>query len=650
MNSKLARLALGMTLVVLAILLGWKFLTAERRPSSPPPPLPAAQAHPTPAVPVQPEPSSTRTAELPVGKESETATIPAEADWAGTARVFDPRSDAWLEGHDGMVVLHDPTAGNAKPIRVMIRAGRWTLPADSPKRLDVVYLAFDSRQAAPEAQTLDLSAGASLQLNGRWAPPVTLRIVDGSTGSDLDHVELRRCTDQFQEEHLVPGPQAALVGAELKSPIELDLLQGNGVYWARAPSFGWGRIAVSYDTGGVRRLALRPNCAVVVESEDINENWPRAIRIYRRFGAERETDAEPPGPLVAVAKVVSGTPTRWDDFPAGSWWARLETYGMRLDVKASEAVAFETQPDLTARVALHVVGREPPDRSIQLSGSIVLPQVGTWPEVSLDIVTCEPHDSLVRRRITIARKDMIAEDSESSTTLSWLVDPDPMVRGKYVLEVRPFQVRRVVDLVSSPHIEVVEVPTLSEVTIRFLSTDTESALVPSFVRWNRKDAPEFPRASFSTSTASILAQTQTASIRCAPGSIQVHATFADGREAEGVFTVPPGAQEFTMRVPDSIKVNLDLATEGAGVPMSLAWWDRVVVRTISGEGKLSRFAKIADGDSMSIRRAELFFTAPGEYRIECPPLEGFEDPIPTSFTVRSQDNPSLTVELVSRLP
>jgi hypothetical protein len=147
--------------------------------------------------------------------------------------------------------------------------GHWIAAGAPGEEYDVLALTVDGRPATLLEPDGLVSGDGELTVRARISSPAALRIVDATTGAELDQVEL--AIGSSSVERLASSAPRTLAEG-LTSPIDLEALTETqrwsphpAVYWARAPGHAWGSITIDHAEGGERTLPLVRGLGLAVE-------------------------------------------------------------------------------------------------------------------------------------------------------------------------------------------------------------------------------------------------------------------------------------------------------------------------------------------------------------------------------------------------
>jgi hypothetical protein len=233
--------------------------------------------------------------------------------------------------------------------------GRWCTSRPVGASLDVLRLSVDGRPATLLESRGLVREGGRLTIRARVAPPTLLRVVDASTGRDVDRIELALGVASAARE-TYPAPRT--LARELVSPIDLDSLTEAQlgaphptVYWVRAPGYAWTSILVDHAEGGERLLALEHGRRLSVTVRGGNPTEGSLLRLWIAAAGDRRT-------LLLEQPLAVGGTTELNGIAAGSYELSLEDSARTPRVLSLATVAM---PDRDRSIELKVdeVGAEP---------------------------------------------------------------------------------------------------------------------------------------------------------------------------------------------------------------------------------------------------------------------------------------------------
>lgn len=183
-------------------------------------------------------------------------------------------------------------------ITLPVISGRWDPSATPARDFSVHSIQLGGRRAILVGDTPPMLRGRAPQaLQARWLATASIRVVDDSSGAELDAVTLYWMDTLSSAEVEIPlGVRGAhLIGEGMNSPITLDPLPEQSMtatLFAYRPGYAWGTLAFDRFGGGDQTLRLRPGGDLVVSIGGADPTSDMTVRLWRGSRVEQRILAE----------------------------------------------------------------------------------------------------------------------------------------------------------------------------------------------------------------------------------------------------------------------------------------------------------------------------------------------------------------------
>jgi RNA polymerase sigma factor (sigma-70 family) len=294
------------------------------------------------------------------------ATAPMEplgVDLAGTLLLIDDAGRSHTDVDGSFWLVRTDTDGTSEDEHVVVVAGHWSARVHGRELLSFRGIYADGHPAQPMTGPVAIPADGVLELVARAWPRTMLRVVDRSSGAELDGVELRWNTHNFMpmaKRHPGDADTRTVVRRGLRSPFEIEL---PGSFhedtslrlWVSAQDLAWAYCDVQPSSGGTRTVELTRGGDLEIYPLGMLPDRPWVITLVERQGNSRE--------VVAWQLPAEDGVTRFANLGAGPyqidavWW---DAQGIALgsgevDVLAGETARVEialTVPEQSAQTHL----------------------------------------------------------------------------------------------------------------------------------------------------------------------------------------------------------------------------------------------------------------------------------------------------------
>lgn len=362
-----------------------------------------------------------------------TATSPAAAPTpAGTVRlrgtvvVHDPQGAPHAAESGFFVLIVWAKEEERQEAEVQVAEGAFTVDVQAEAELSVGTMQLGGRRAfhvpgRPATQEpFEVPQEGVLELVARWPPRTLLHVRAQADGRALDGIEVVSSSGWPDSDLAHPGhPDGGqFLARDATSPVDLTGTQTwDGVVYARAPGYAWGRTTLDLDQGGERFVALEPAAALEVELVGWEPGTDGRLRL------RAEGDEEPTAELGLRERVgiESLCPRRYRvSAEIGEFWADpIVLGGIDVDLRAGE----------TQRVTLELAPA-PHAELVPLAGIVVVPSA--W---ELDGFTL--HAKLLDTPLQpeLERHDQRSGAMQRAATDSWSFAFPAVQPGRYELTV-----------------------------------------------------------------------------------------------------------------------------------------------------------------------------------------------------------------------
>lgn len=498
-----------------------------------------------------------------------------------------------------------------------VRNGRWSCSARAGSQLEFLALTLEGRPCVIETTAAVAGREANVRVRARFAFPPLLHVVDRDTGAELGGLSIAMNEVAGSDCLLDPPSSARLLGDSFVSPIPLPNAGGTVTYWAKAKGYPWKSITVCHQYLGDRCLALDRACPAVIEAQGCSAGTPHKLRLYHDDRAPNPNPRQPPSELAWEGEIAGGErPTHRLELPRGSWSALLVPAGDAPNPTLPDPVSFQTSSATPQVIALEcsveslVAPQATSDVSVELVG-----------EAEVDLVSActlrrVKQEGLPEVTARAERRHMQVVPSEQSRSLFFNYGPMPV--GEYELVIEPVQQRH--RFVVNEGLSSLQTVLLLPVRAWSVSMQEETsgeALRVASAMWGplHGDAltggrvnPETGRIEFRSTDVEV-----DFLVWLAAGNVpmEVSAVLDPVLEVQRVVVKPPTA------------IRIQLADQGARVPMRSSWWHRIAFT--DGEGNPLKVGVATELTGKSSFAVAALYTLPrgGPVRVELPALDDY---------------------------
>ena len=557
----------------------------------------------------------------------------ARAPLLGTLIVRDVDGHELASENGEFTIL--PIGPTPHPARLVpFQAGRFRLEDVPAGRIRIqrasTALEDGPRPVVFESAQFEHRPGEALLLVGHYVPDSTLRVVDASTGAELDSVSVLPREGHVEQLHPGPFNSAALCVRNRPSPVRLPRTRSIRSYWVTAPGHTWCHLKVDHDRGGERTVRLQPAGHLAIEASGHDETFAIFLRVYdrvtNRVAASCSLDFNDAGPTFqGFGGIAVG------DYSVRAEIGELDDPPTVLDEQVVSVLA-----GMTTDVFLEPISRGIPE-AVAVSGTIVLPSGHEGLPVSLKIL---PANGARLRRWDTGAIDYAAMKwiDGADGVLTWYAER--LTPGRYLFLVRPIQYGVLVDVPLTPIEDVrIELPRLQEVLVR-VSEATSAVPVPDArLRWKRDLPVEAGPEGWVT--LAMDPRSDHATLLVPPGPILVSADAPLHGQSFRSATIGNQPMELTLELPRSLLLEIVLRDGKANVP----WVDGTTctIQPVGGGGPRTC---TANGDG----RMRATVKQPGLYEVTVLAPEGYLPPAPALTRVAEGEAARLVIELSRSVP
>jgi hypothetical protein len=404
----------------------------------------------------------------------------------GTLRVWTP-TGMELPAGDGWIEFQVHQRSFATPLRIVVHNGSWSIDSDELKGFNKLTIADIWSHGGPAAlmeklELHELPASRTVDLRAMQTEPTVLRVVDATSGLDLDDVKIANPRDFPYSDLAHPGMNVSsrLVLEGQHSPLSVpESLLGTAfgrtrdTFSVAASGYAWQLVRLDLEKGGERRVDLKPAGTLTVILEGVD---PDAAAELRLTSVEIQR-------LAAVETVEEDGPIEISGLAPGTYSARVEVgpwYDNPWILGEAEAIVIaasrsEVKLELAAAPELQLTNA---------SGLVLVPEAWKSDDLrgSLDLIGTplagfKAHHSFSMYRAKSPRPGFRA--------FSWH-EPKLQV-GPYELEINAPSFKERIEVTGidrSPF--VTEVPPPAELVIEFVDAFTGLSVQSDELKWSPK--------------------------------------------------------------------------------------------------------------------------------------------------------------------
>lgn len=574
--------------------------------------------------------------------------------------------------------------------RVAIRGGAFSLRVPYGSWLRVESLTLDGKPIAlglRERFFATASEPIELAVPGAAATSRTMKcrlsVIDSATKRPLSRVSmaLDRTLGGSSPHPGVVAASDLLVAGE-SSPLHPPLASNDSEarwYWVGAEGYAWSRVDLDPAAPGTVVVELARAARLTVEligepprgaivrvrsATAVDAAIAEAEREIDRHLVEVETAGSSGESSAAVAQERARVAALVADLRAGAWRQLpplLRQPLLERAVAAGEELTVEGLPPgeyvascelgtwyrdpqcFTAVPIVLAAGRDgsvrldvPPQSipaTVPLRGTLVVPPAWGVDELRLSL---DP--SRVPFRVgDRAQKCSVAPVVDGEPGL-FRFDAGTVLPGRYEFEVDPLGYRRSIEIGPDGATDLrVELPPPATVSVEFVDDATGAPVALEELelawRWLAPDASCFVEEVVEAPSGRF-------TFRAIEGPITLFAS--DDRYADfesSVMVVASRTNEFTLRLKQACGVDLALLDAGRPVALRWGWTDAIKVRDAEGKRVACSVRLLDSGPRMELAQ-------PDRYRIDLPPLPGYQPIAPIEVLVRTGEYVEVAVELV----
>ena len=540
---------------------------------------------------------------------------------------------------------------------VPVADGRWTTELAPGQWLVAARLVAGGRAAAlPEPRPVTPGT-EPVVVRGEWLPRGRLRVVGAVSGADLPEVEVR-CAEGWRAnpEWTHPGddPRVRTV-ARGASPLELPERLWTTPYWVHAPGHAWARVDFDHRVGGQRTVALSPSPAAVVvraagappgavarlypstdggamegAMEDATEELQ--ARVGAAFGAPADPLERPDWTAAVCVRLDEAGAARIDDLEPGDFAVTVELGEHEERVHLGLA-QVRVGPGETATVDVPVDPARLGGPRPRLSGTVRLPAGFDRADCALWLQRTEEGEREFRQAL-----DEMAAVPGDPDLLRW--DAGPMRPGDYLAYFTGIQHRELVHAPGPGDTEVeLVVPALARVRVEVVDLASGAPVEPQRLQWCDGPLAEVD----GNYLLDVPAGAEGYSFVAPLGPVEVRAEARGYLAAQVRLELTRPETSCRVELARATAVHLVLREDGAALDPGWGFLDDVRVTRADGAPVRSTGSRASDVDWT------LFLEEGGSYRLELPPLAGYEPFEPLEVDVAPGETTELVVEAV-RLP
>ncbi len=521
---------------------------------------------------------------------------------------------------DGTLVLLVSDLEGVQEVPIEFAKGAFRAIVPRGRALCCASIQAGDRAALPET-LLDWTPfpeGGELLLRARFPGRSSLRVIASDTGAELEHVEVALAPavhpDSFAGVEWHPGAQAVEVlvrdassPVALPAPASFASTRPSERLFVRAPGYAWCEVVVRPARPAEHQVVLEPGGALVVH---LTGHVPGEVLTLLR------TDV-PGGRVISIAMDLGASDdVVVESLPFGTY--RVQVFTHRRDHHGSLALGHVlVRPGERARLDLAVAATvaHEPGVLLLLEGVVVVPP--EWELASFALVLRGTTSDVER---VLGPTDVLAVDGERD---AWSFRFGELPFETYDLVVEPCGHAQAIEPWDVP-VRVV-VPPPAHVSLALGSLETGEVAPVELVGWRtgalrRGPRREVPRDPWS----------RRFEFRVPAGEVEL-SPMAGGRpQLPTLFPVRAGENELVLELAAEHVVSIELFCGGRRIEPSPLF----APHTLPVEGGQRRTGG-----------AWIVVQGPGPYRVEFPPLPGFEPIEPREVDVPPGGVGRLAVEL-----
>jgi RNA polymerase sigma-70 factor (ECF subfamily) len=577
----------------------------------------------------------------PTASPASSTTNAASVEVRGTVVVEDEKGAEHPNESGTLTIAHFTTEQDAAFQEVAVKEGAWTTSIPIDRNFIVGKLVARDREAVlPESRPL-APGPDPIAVRGKWLSRGWLRVIDATTKQELSGIELRggipwRAGPQWTH----PGDDARMktLGSGGASPIELPDAKWLEHYWVHAPNHAWTRVDFDHNVGGQRTVELSPDpssVTVTIVGGSVPEK--ACVRLYTRAKTFKESEftfrmPDQPEHYLAAVSVSAATsdPVRIEGLQGGEFVAAVEI-GDYEETTRIGAAPVDVPNGGAAAVTVSI------DPSIlevprtHLSGIIEVPE-------GLERGNCRLH----LKRIGGGEKDFLQGLSEMSfhrgdeRHLHW--DARLVRTGDYDAMIQGIEHRFLIHAPGPGETQVTTaIPPLVTVVVEVVDEQTGAGVKPEKLQWRGprlEGTSEFELVPLFRDPKS--GRFQFVAPR---GEVEVYCRTPGYREAEKMIELDGKEVTCTLPLRHATGIHILMREDGAAPEIGAAYFSLLRIVREDGAEFLQEFGVSRNAEGTR------FVRTTGRYRIEFPPLEGFETIEPVVVDVRDGEVTDVTVSV-----
>jgi hypothetical protein len=519
-----------------------------------------------------------------------------------------------LDGSFGLFVWRGE---QGELLDVGFAAGRWTKEIQDPEAISALSIGrveVGSRIAmvTDPTERVGVPEIGELVVRARFAPALTLEVIDAASGAHLSGISLVREVEFGPRGAPHPGLDIVdrIVAESLASPIALDSIAAKLTRWYQAqvhvgaPGYAWASIKLELSVGGTRGVALERGAELVVLVRGADPAAHALLRL-RPEG--------PDGPLPPLMD----TPLDSD--------GQLEITGLapgKLRVRAEVGEWFgeplvlgETSVELAAgeRRQVELVLEQAPPLEVARAGGVVY-VAKAW-SLERPTVTLELLDTPLGGRAYhhVFHPSRLESSREGFDAFRWASGDLQVGRYELALFKPPFSAVVELPRGGRDDFELV-VPAPVELVVRVVDDATGKAVATDDLKWHPRE-PEGV-SGFGLEPAQAGAAPGEYVIRAPAVPIELMLWGDDYLPYDAEVDLTTGVREHTVRLQRACSILLTLRAGESTIPVPPEWDGFPRAITGSGETSLTSFG--------TSRR--FVVTEPGAYELDPPKVSGYRKP------------------------
>lgn len=646
MSTKVAISGAAAVVVAVGLLLGWRASRPTVRPSDP-----LGQVGMQLDAGRREEPranlnSATQTAResIPTPPAAPVPAVdePAMVEVCGTVVIEDENGMEHSTESGKLTIARLPSGTRTlAPVQeIEVHQGTWSVRIPAGELLTVGKLVARDREVVLSRFEPRFPGPDPIAVRGKWFARGRLRVVDAETKEDLKEIEVR-CADGWRANprwtHPGDDPRVRAVISQGVSPIELPEQKRLTPYWVHAPGHAWNRVDFDHQTAGQRTIELSPAPSSVVVTTSGGANPANAfIRLYptaKTYSESGFTFSMPDRPedwLAAVSIHASKRgETRIDDLEGGSYVAAIEVGRMEETLRIGET-SLEVPQGRSTSVNIVI------DPTL-----LEVPRTHLWGTIRMPKDIERRFCSLALERIGGGERtyslglDRMGSSSGDESQLQW--DAGSVRTGDYIAHVGFIEYREIIHAPGPGETKVaIEIPPLTEISVNVVDISTGAAVEPERLQWQPPPVEGISKSVL----APVLRLGSDGGFRfVAPrGNVLLRCTAAGYEDLEQSLSVDGRKMACTLSMTRATGIRILIREEGAALPVGFGYLQGI--RFVRDDGEVDSQGRVRSTESECTR----FLRAPGRYRVEFPPLEGFEPIDPRPVDVREGEVVDVTIE------